>query len=267
MKIAYAIINNNIWMPGEAAFTRVRLFAIMSMGLAGTCLTLATAGAQQSSNRDVVLELFTSQGCKSCPQADANIAELAENPNVLALSFNVNYWDYLGWRDTLATQDNTDRQNAYRDSFNAKMVYTPQLIINGSAQMNGGDAGEIAPRLEDEKLTIPIEIKQSDTGRLTISIDAGEKPSAPVHVTVFYIRDKVTSEITKGDNAGKQVVYRNSVSDINTIGIWDGDAISFELPASELKRKDVTGCAVVLQEYLSDKSLGPILGAALFVEG
>src|SRR5690606_3603340 len=175
-----------------------------------------------------------------------------DNPDVLALSFNVNYWDYRGWRDTLATQDNTDRQNAYRNSFNSKMVYTPQVVINGSVEMKGGDASEIATNQVDKELAIPIDIKRSETGRLTINIAKGEKPKTPVHVTVFYIRDAVPVNIIKGENAGKQVTYRNTVSDINTIGMWDGDAITFELPASQLERKDLTGCAVILQEYRND---------------
>lgn len=230
------------------------------------CFSFAPKGyAQQSSNRDAVVELYTSQGCKSCPVADGILAQVAEDPNILALTFNVNYWDYLGWRDTLATQENTDRQHAYRDSF-TKMVYTPQLIVNGSVQMNGGEATEIARRLEGSRLHIPIAIQQLDEERLSIEIAAGEKPQSPVHVVVFYIRDTVNIPITKGENIGKSVTYRNTVTDIDTIGLWDGKAVTFGLPASELDRKDVTGFAVILQEFREKNSLGPILGAALFRE-
>src|SRR5690606_30939572 len=108
------------------------------LGLAFTgCVSMqGLARAQDTGQKTTVLELYTSQGCKSCPKADRNLAGLADDPNVLALSFHVNYWDYLGWRDTLATQDNTDRQNAYRNSFKAKMIYTPQAVINGMAEVN-----------------------------------------------------------------------------------------------------------------------------------
>lgn len=242
-----------------------RLWGLMGLAFIG-CLSFTKNGqAQQSSNRDAVVELYTSQGCKSCPAADEILAKSADDPNILALSFNVNYWDYLGWRDTLATQENTDRQHAYRDSF-AKMVYTPQMIVNGSVQMNGGEATEIAKHLEGTKLDVPIAIHRSDEGRLSIDVAAGEKPQSPVHVVIFYIRDSVSTPITKGENAGKSVTYRNTVADIDTIGLWDGKTVTFELPASKLDSKNVTGFAVILQEFREKNSLGPILGAALFRE-
>lgn len=240
------------------------------LGIAGLafigCFSLSpNSQAKQNSNRDAVVELYTSQGCKSCPAADKILAAIADDPNILALSFNVNYWDYLGWRDTLATQENTDRQQTYRDSF-TKIVYTPQMIINGNVQMNGGEATEIAEQLEGTKLQVPIAIHRSDDSRLSIEIAAGEKPPFPAHVLIFYIRDSVSIPIAKGENAGKSVTYRNTVADIDPIGLWEGKAVTFELPASELDRKDVTGFAVVLQESHENNTLGPILGAALFKE-
>lgn len=237
-----------------------------ALGLAFTgCLSMhGVAKAQDSSTRTSVLELYTSQGCKSCPQADKNLATYADNPNVLALSFHVNYWDYLGWRDTLASQDNTNRQNAYRNSFNAKMVYTPQAIVNGTSEMNGGEADVVKQHLSANKLNVPVSIEKLDDGRLSIEIAKGEKPKAPVHVVMFYLRDAVTIPIENGENAGQSVTYRNTVMDINTIGMWDGEAMKIELPASEFKRKDVTGCAIILQESNSANALGPIHGAAIF---
>lgn len=252
------------WLSGDTA-PGLRCFCT-ALGLALTgCLSMqGVANAQDSSTRTSVLELYTSQGCKSCPQADKNLASYADDPNVLALSFHVNYWDYMGWRDTLASQDNTDRQNAYRNSFNAKMVYTPQAIVNGASEMNGNDAEIVKQHLDASKLNVPVSIKKLDDGRLSIEISAGEKPEKPVHVVMFYLRDSVTLSIDKGENAGQSVTYRNTVMDINTIGMWDGQALKIELPASELTRKDVTGCAVVLQESNSDKALGQIHGAAIY---
>ncbi|MBC2884164.1 thioredoxin family protein [Ochrobactrum sp. CM-21-5] len=236
------------------------------MGLAFTgCISMqGLAKAQDSDQKTTVLELYTSQGCKSCPKADANFAQYADDPNILALSFHVNYWDYMGWRDTLATQDNTDRQNAYRNSFNAKMIYTPQVVVNGMVEANGRDSAAIDEKIAANKLSVPVSIKQLGDGRLSIDIGAGQKPKEPVHVVLFYFRDSVTIPITEGENAGEAITYRNTVSDINTIGMWDGQSLKIELPASELARKDVTGCAVVLQETRSDNSLGPMHGAAIF---
>src|SRR5690606_24038184 len=98
----------------------------------------------------------------------------------------------------------------------------------------------------------------------SIDIGEGKKPKDPVHIVLFYFRDSVTIPITSGENAGDALTYRNTVSDINTIGLWDGKPLKIELPASELKRKDVAGCAVVLQESRRDNSLGPMHGAAMF---
>lgn len=254
---------------GREAISRWHgLCGLVGLAFAG-CLSVSGATqaqpkSQDESNRTAVLELYTSQGCKSCPQADRNMSAYADDPNVLALSFHVNYWDYMGWRDTLATQEATDRQDAYRNAFNAKMVYTPQAIVNGEVEMNGGDAAEIGAHLAASSLKIPISIQPSGNDRLSIEIAAGEKPQTPAHVVLLYLHDSVTIPIDKGENAGQSLTYRNTVSDINTIGVWDGEALKIELPASELDRKDVTGCAIILQEYRNGKSLGPILGAALF---
>ena len=144
------------------------------------------------------------------------------------------------------------------------MVYTPQAVVNGASEMNGGDAEVVKQHIDASKLSVPVSIRKLDDGRLSIEIAAGEKPKKPVHVVAFYLRDSVTIPINKGENAGQSVTYRNTVMDTTTIGMWDGQALKIELPASELTRKDVTGCAVVLQENNSDNALGPILGAAIF---
>ncbi|EFG37084.1 hypothetical protein BAZG_00401 [Brucella sp. NVSL 07-0026] len=238
--------------------------AVMGLTFTGCVFIQGSARAQDGNKATAVLELYTSQGCKSCPPADKNFAKYADDPNVLALSFHVNYWDYMGWRDTLATQDNTDRQNSYRNAFHAKMIYTPQAIINGAVEANGRNGAAINAKIAANKLDVPVSIQQLNDGRLSIDIGAGKKPRDPVHVVLFYFRDSATIPITEGENAGKAVTYRNTVSDIDTIGMWDGKPLKIELPASELKRKDVTGCAVILQETRSDNSLGPMHGAAMF---
>lgn len=240
------------------------LCALLGLAFTGCITVQNSAKAQDTGKKTAVLELYTSQGCKSCPQADENFSRFADDPNVLALSFHVNYWDYMGWRDTLATQENVDRQNAYRNSFNARMVYTPQAVINGSTELNGRDDAALGEQIASSRLDVPVSINQLEDGRLSIEIGAGEKPKAPVHVVLFYFRDAVTVPIEKGENAGQSVTYRNTVSDIVTIGMWDGKAMKVELPASELTRKDVSGCAVVLQENRRNNTLGPIHGAAMF---
>ena len=252
------------WLTGEHLPGWRSICAVLGLAFTGCISMQGPAKAQDSGKKTAVLELYTSQGCKSCPKADQNFAKYADDPNVLALSFHVNYWDYMGWRGTLATQENTDRQNAYRNSFNARMIYTPQAIINGTTEVNGRDSEAVQAQIAANKLDVPVSITQLDDGRLSIDIGAGKKPEAPVHVVLFYFRDSVTIPITEGENAGEAVTYRNTVRDTNTIGMWDGKPLKIEIPASELKRKDVSGCAVVLQETRDDNSLGPIHGAAMF---
>ncbi len=253
-----------LWLTGEHLPGWRSICAVLGLAFTGCIPLQGSAKAQDGNKTTTVLELYTSQGCRSCPPADENFAKYADDPNVLALSFHVNYWDYLGWRDTLATQENTDRQNAYRNAFHAKMIYTPQAVINGTVEANGRDDAAIQQKLEANKLDVPVTMQQLDDGRLSIDIGEGKKPKDPVHIVLFYFRDSVTIPITSGENAGDALTYRNTVSDINTIGLWDGKPLKIELPASELKRKDVAGCAVVLQETRSDNSLGPMHGAAMF---
>lgn len=240
--------------------------AVLGLAFTGFMSMQGAAKAQETAKKTAVLELYTSQGCKSCPQADRNFARYADNPSVLALSFHVNYWDYLGWRDTLATQDNTDRQNAYRNSFKARMIYTPQAVINGKAEINGRDDDALGAKIAASRLDVAVSIRKLEDGRLSIETGDGRKPASPVHVVLLYFRDSVTTPITAGENANEKVIYRNIVSDFDTIGMWDGKPLKIELPGSELKRKDVSGCAVLLQEVHADGSLGPVLGAAMFKE-
>lgn len=231
-----------------------------------------TDGTRTSLTSRSVVELFTSQGCVSCPPADATLSALASRPDVVALAFHVDYWDYLGWRDTLATPENTARQNAYRNAMKARMIYTPQAIINGRVEINGNDAEGIKSgidRMADGPggLGIPVAITRQDGQRIVIEAGAGKKPTGPVHLIVAYFDDKALVPISKGDNSGRSITYRNAVRDIETIGMWDGKPLRVEIPASELAKKKASGCAVLLQEVGYDNRLGAILGAAVLRRG
>ncbi len=179
------------------------IFPVLGLALAGCLAMQGPARAQEKVAKTSMIELYTSQGCKSCPRADRNFARYANDPHVLALSFHVNYWDYMGWRDTLATQENADRQTAYRRAQKARMVYTPQAIIDGRTQVNGRDMTAIEAQTAHRRLDVPVSIRQIDSNRLSIEIGAGEKPKTPLHVVLFYFRDPVTVPITAGENAGQ----------------------------------------------------------------
>jgi hypothetical protein len=219
-----------------------------------------------------VIELFTSQGCMSCPPADATLSELANRSDIVALAFHVDYWDYLGWRDTLATPENTTRQNAYRNAMKARMIYTPQAILNGRVEINGNNAEGIKSSIERMAqgpggLSVPVAITRQDGQRLVIEVGAGKKPETPVHLILAYFHDKAIVPIGKGENSGRSMIYRNAVRDIETIGMWDGKPLRIEIPASELAKKKASGCAVLLQEVTDDNRLGGILGASMLRRG
>jgi hypothetical protein len=212
-----------------------------------------------------VVELFTSQGCNSCPPADEFFASLAANPDIVALAYHVDYWDYLGWRDTLSQKENTERQFEYMRAFNSRSVYTPQAVINGRTHVNGASRGAVDGALNGmaksgEGMQVAIKVSHSNDG---VMIDAGDASGndADAHVVVIYFDAPQTVTIGKGENDGRSMTYWNAVSDIQTAGMWHGKAQRYELPISEVAKKG--GCAVLLQSVSKDGLPGPILGAAI----
>lgn len=215
-----------------------------------------------------VVELFTSQGCNSCPPADRLFTELAGKADIVALAYHVDYWDYLGWRDTLSRKENTERQYDYMRAFDARSVYTPQAVINGRTHVNGASRtavdGTLAKlRQSGEGMQIAIKVTRDGDG---VVIEAGAAPNAPnskpamAHVVIVYFDPPQTIEIGKGENGGRQMTYWNAVTSIQTAGMWHGKAQRYELPASEVTKKG--GCAVLLQSVEKDGLPGPIIGAA-----
>jgi len=211
-----------------------------------------------------VVELFTSQGCNSCPPADEFFAELAAKSDIVALSYHVDYWDYLGWQDTLSRKENTERQYEYMRAFNGRSVYTPQAVINGRTHVNGANRAAVDGALDSmartgEGMLVSVKVGRSADG---IVIDAGDgEPSANAHLVLVYFEPPQTVRIDKGENDGRDLTYWNAVSAIQTAGMWHGRAQRYELPASEISKKK-GGCAVLLQSVGPDGLPGPILGAA-----
>ena len=227
--------------------------------LAGTAL------AGETSKPAGVLELFTSQGCSSCPPADRLFGEIAERGDVVALAYHVDYWDYLGWRDTLGNPDNTARQYDYGKSFGIRSVYTPQAVVNGRVHVNGAKRSEVLGTLNrlrsaDEGLSVDISVSHSGD---SVMIDAEGAPGQPgnAHVVLVYFGPPQQIAIERGENNGKTVTYWNAVSDIQIAGMWHGKAARYEMPLSEIEKKG--GCAVLLQATRDDGLPGPILGAAV----
>ncbi len=211
----------------------------------------------------VVVELFTSEGCNSCPPADAYLAELAKRPDVLALAFHVDYWDYLGWTDRFASPEFTRRQRAYAAALRSAMVYTPQAVVDGANHVVGSDRVRLDRLIDEAKAigsALAIDLAWSDQGNLQVSIPAANFGG---DATVWFVRfdTEGTSEVTDGENAGKTLHHVNIVRELKAIGMWDGSAFSVTLPAEAVKPPDDDGygCAIIVQP----EGLGPILGARL----
>lgn len=233
-------------------------------------VVLACAGILPARTQDGltgVVELFTSQGCSSCPPADAALAAFSRDPGILALGYHVDYWDYLGWKDTLASPSNTERQHAYRAAMGARTVYTPQAVINGREHLNGARADLIRQKLGDyssagDGLTVPVDVAVAGD-RLTIGVGSGAKPAgADTLLTIVYFRSESPVVIARGENAGRTMTYANAVIATQTLGMWDGKAMDVHLPSKKLAEHDADGCAVLLQSMTPDGDPGPILGAA-----
>jgi len=239
---------------------------------AGLSLAAMAAGARAAEQTPLgVVELFTSQGCNSCPPADAVLGTLARRGDVVALGFHIDYWNYLGWRDTMASPAFTARQYAYRAALGAPDVYTPQAVLNGRMDVNGSDGNAIMSDLKtlasDQKgLSVPVSLDESDPGKLKIDVGAGARPANPVHLVLVYFDPRTDVAITRGENRNRTIAYFNAVRDVETIGMWDGKALHVEMPVSALGEKHAGGCAVLLQESLSGDRPGAILGAAFMTQ-
>lgn len=194
--------------------------------LSATCLALAALSPSQSpaeSKLPVVVELFTSQGCSACPPADAMMAELARMDGVIALSLHVDYWDYIGWPDSFASSHNTARQEAYAKAAGERMVYTPQIIVNGEDRMVGGDAMAVMERLHAHAdATTPVDLSVTRDGA-RLRIEAPRQPlprPLEVHLVRYVPEDEVV--ITGGENAGLTMSYSNIVTAWERVGSWSG---------------------------------------------
>lgn len=194
-------------------------------------LALATFGALstpvQAENTPVVVELFTSQGCSSCPPADALIDELAARDDVIALSLHVDYWDYIGWKDEFAVPGNAQRQRTYAAEAGRRTVYTPEMIVQGVSDIVGAKPMAVAMAIEKHKAgprLVSVELLRA-AGAVAISVEALLPDLPPMDVFVLRYQPHRTSNITRGENAGRTIVYTNVTQDWQRLGQWDGRGV------------------------------------------
>ncbi len=240
-----------------------RLLLQMAAAILAGSATLAFAGDIKKPSG--VVELFTSQGCSSCPPADAVLAELAEAGDVVALGYHVDYWDYLGWKDTLGSPENTARQYQYGKFFGDRSVYTPQAVINGRTHVNGAKREAVAGALADleksgDGLTVGVTVTRSGES-IMIDTEGAPDGTGDAHLVLVHFEPMKPVVIERGENKGRTISYANPVTRVQAAGMWHGKAARFEFPQSEIAKKG--GCAVLLQSVSKDGLPGPIIGAAV----
>jgi hypothetical protein len=181
--------------------------------------TAAGRGAEAAQQAPVLVELFTSQGCNSCPPADAQLARLAQRPDVLALAFHVTYWDRLGWTDTFGDKRFTERQYAYAGILGSSRVYTPQIVIAGEVDRVGSDPAVLRAigAVREHGHAAPIAIDMSGLAELP-----GVPMEREARLWAAAFDDQESVEIERGENAGRTIHYRNIVRDLIDLGSWDG---------------------------------------------
>ncbi|NVN85814.1 MAG: DUF1223 domain-containing protein [Rhodopseudomonas sp.] len=234
-------------------------------GTLGLCVIVAMVCPAAAEPRAVV-ELFTSQGCSSCPPADKIIGELAKDPSVIALSMPIDYWDYLGWKDTLADARFSARQKAYSQMRGDRDVYTPQVVVNGAAQVIGSDRASIDGAISDTKkagvMSVPVSMTL-DGKQITVSVATGHDSPTASHgeIWICAVSTAVPISIGRGENRGQQVTYHNVVRNLLKVGDWNGTAGSWSVPLENISRDGVDAAVVYLQDGNRDRP-GAMLGAA-----
>jgi hypothetical protein len=242
------------------------LGGIALAGLSGLAVLPGLAIGQAAAPVSVI-ELYTSQGCSSCPPADRLLQVLSQRPEIIALSFPVTYWDYLGWKDTLASPENVERQRGYAAAQGDGQVFTPELVVNGLKVCVGSDLDAIESALKStsgmiRKDAVPLTVKR-ESGQLVIEAGAAPQDSSMKKgkVWIASVQRSSAVQIKRGENAGRLVTYTNVVRQLTSAGEWQGAPASYAIPAGALPKG---GDMYVV--FLQAETLGPIVAAAR-VEG
>jgi hypothetical protein len=241
----------------------IRVRAASSLAFA--CLALLVNQAAGAEPR-AVIELFTSQGCSSCPAADKLIGEYARDPSVIALTLAVDYWDYLGWKDTLALSGHSNRQRAYAKSRGDRQVYTPQAVIDGAVHALGSDKSAIERAIRQAQdahrpLTLPITLARSDDGKLTVNMPASADATVQGEVWLCPVTKAVPVAIGRGENRGRTITYSNVVRKWIKLGDWNGKAETFNAPIRDVQNGSIDSVVVLVQSGVANAPK-VLLGAA-----
>ncbi len=218
--------------------------------------------ARAESTVPTVVELFTSQGCDACPPADKVLADLAQRPGIVALTFPVNYWDYLGWEDTLATDATTDRQRTYKSSLGERTVYTPQMVIGGVRHEVGSRRASVESAIarvaEDADDMVEVFAVVDGGGNLHVRIAGGDLYKREVVIWLMRFDKRHDVKIERGENRDRTLSYRNVVRDYRKLGMWDGKVMDLYLEFAELREGGCDGTAILVQENGSGRIIGAL---------
>jgi hypothetical protein len=212
----------------------------------------------KQTQRPVVVELFTSQGCSACTKANALVADLAGRKDVLALTFPVDYWDYLGWKDTFAKAEFSARQRAYMKSAGQREVFTPQVVVDGAPQ---GDRSAVdkAPELIQAALKAAPPEPEIQLSRGQVAVGSGPAPKGGADVwLVRYLAQPQETDVKDGENRGVTVVYRNVAVGLQRLGTWSGRPHGYPLPTPPAVKDGEQKLAVLLQARASGRIIGAL---------
>ena len=246
-----------------AALKRTALGLLMASVLA-VWLPGTAQRADADARPKTVIELFTSQGCSSCPPADALLGKYARKNDVIALTLPVDYWDYLGWKDTLASPAYSARQRSYARARGDGQVYTPQVVIDGIQHAVGSRKRSIEraiARTRDALKDRRVPLKMWTEGdALVIRVGAAPKGAKvkPATLWLALVKKSETVKIGRGENRGRTITYYRVVRDLTPVGRWTGKEVTVRLPKHHLQSNGSDGCTVMLQQ----DDAGPILAAA-----
>jgi len=229
--------------------------------LAGAALLAAhpeRAAARQPATAPLAIELFTSQGCSSCPPADLHLGNLARRADIVALSFHVDYWDYIGWKDRFASRETTERQRIYASVLKQRYVYTPEMVFDGAAHAPGVDQASIDKLLADARRRTPQratpELTRSENGPLTIALQPFKLAGGPADILLAVYDRRHSTPVHDGENNGRTLENFNVVRHFEVLTRWDGSAARWTVPADRFQPDQ--GAAILVQQ--ADQ--GTILG-------
>lgn len=238
-----------------------KFFFTLMLPLLATFSATAVSAMEMKTNPKAVLELFTSQGCSSCPAADAALRQWGEREDLITIAYHVDYWNYIGWNDVFSAPKYSKLQRAYAKSFGAGRVYTPQLIVNGKEDAVGSRREDVGQLIDEAQLFVQVDLAVTqDNLMIDLTSDGGQTVDATIWVVPFI--SQAETDIRRGENEGKTLTYSFIARNRLPVGMWHGETThQLELPLRDLLVDGADGMAVLVQTK-RDGGPGPILGAA-----